>query len=91
MHPTNIPVYAWILLAFVLISQASWIFLDAWKRGENKWLWGLYGLTSVPSSLIVYLLVTRVFFKGKVCTSCRKKYRAAYKFCPFCGKKSEEI
>lgn len=90
MNATDLPVYVWILLAVVLLSQGSWIFMDASKRGENKWLWGLYGLTSVPSSLIVYLLVTRVFLKGRVCESCKKKVRAQYKFCPYCGGKMEE-
>jgi hypothetical protein len=89
MHANNIPVYGWILVAVLLISQASWIFLDASKRGENKWLWGLYGLTNVPSSLIVYLLVTRIFLSGKICTSCKKKYRVSYRYCPHCGKEAE--
>lgn len=49
----------YIPLAVLLFSQALWIFFDARKRGENPWLWGLLGLLNVPSSLIVYLLVTR--------------------------------
>ncbi|NLW55898.1 MAG: hypothetical protein GX050_04660 [Firmicutes bacterium] len=51
--------WLYILLAVLLFSQALWIFTDARKRGENAWLWGLLGLLNVPSSLIVYLLVTR--------------------------------
>jgi hypothetical protein len=47
------------LLAVLLFGQALWIFVDARKRGENAWLWGLLGLLNVPSSLIIYLLVTR--------------------------------
>lgn len=49
----------YIPLAILLLAQALWIFFDAEKRGENRWLWGLLGLLNVPSSLIVYLLVTR--------------------------------
>lgn len=90
MNGANLPVYAWILLAVVLISQGSWIFMDASKRGENKWLWGLYGLTNVPSSLIVYLLVTRTFQRGRLCESCKKKVKAQYKYCPYCGKRMED-
>ena len=85
----TLPLYVWVLLAVALMSQAAWIFRDASKRGENKWLWGLYGLTNVPSSLIVYLLVTRVFLKGKMCTFCKKKFIASYSFCPYCGEKNE--
>jgi heme/copper-type cytochrome/quinol oxidase subunit 3 len=51
--------WLYILIAVLLFSQALWIFFDARKRGENPWLWGLLGLLNVPSSLIVYLLVTR--------------------------------
>lgn len=51
-----------IILAIVLLLiQALWIFLDAKKRGEKYyWLWGLLGLTNVPSGLIIYLIVTRI-------------------------------
>ena len=51
--------WVYLLLAILLFSQALWIFVDARKRGENAWLWGLLGLLNVPSSLIIYLLVTR--------------------------------
>ena len=51
--------WGYLLLAILLFSQALWIFVDARKRGENAWLWGLLGLLNVPSSLIIYLLVTR--------------------------------
>ncbi len=51
--------WLYIIIAVLLFSQALWIFFDARKRGENPWLWGLLGLLNVPSSLIVYLLVTR--------------------------------
>jgi hypothetical protein len=49
------------LVTPILIAQATWIFLDARKRKENKyWLWGLFGLLNFPQSLIVYLVVTRL-------------------------------
>ncbi|MCM0648331.1 sigmaY antisigma factor component [Clostridium swellfunianum] len=45
----------------IVITQASWIFLDARKRKEKHyWLWGLFGLINAPQSLIVYLVVTRI-------------------------------
>jgi len=86
MKNVNLPIYAWVLLGVLLFAQASWIFFDASKRGENKWIWGIFGLLNVPSSLIVYLLVTRVFLKGKACIFCSKKIKDSYSYCPFCGK-----
>lgn len=56
-NPASWPLY--LLFAVLAFTQALWIFYDARKRGENHWLWGLLGLLNVPSSLIVYLLVTR--------------------------------
>lgn len=55
----TIPLWQWVLLFTLLISQAFWIFNDAKKRGYGRiaWVWGAYGLLNVPSSLIVYLLI----------------------------------
>lgn len=56
----NNPYVIGAVLALLFI-QAMFIFFDARKRGEKHfWLWGLFGLINVPSSLIIYLLVTRV-------------------------------
>jgi hypothetical protein len=50
----------------LILTQATWIFLDARKRKEKKyWLWGLFGLINCPQSLIVYLVVTRIIFEKK--------------------------
>lgn len=46
--------WQWLLMAVVLLGQAIFIFQDAQKRGAKAWLWGLYGLTSCPTALIVY-------------------------------------
>jgi len=51
----------------LLLVQATWMFLDARKRGEKYyWLWGLFGLINVPQSIIIYLLVTRVIMKKNI-------------------------
>ncbi|WP_069649885.1 zinc-ribbon domain-containing protein [Caloranaerobacter ferrireducens] len=77
----------WILIAILLLIQASWIFYDASRRGENKWLWGLFGLLNIPSSLIVYLLVTRLILKSKKCKECGKRIVRNSIYCPYCGNK----
>lgn len=53
-----------LILFTLLLFQALYIFSDAKKRNEKYyWLWGLFGLLNFPSSLIIYLLVTRVILK----------------------------
>lgn len=72
-----------ILLVLLLGSQAVWIFLDARKRGETYWLWGIYGMTNVPSALIVYLLVTRN--RKVTCPDCGQSFAKKHRSCPHCG------
>lgn len=79
----------WVLIAALLLIQGSWIFYDASKRGENKWIWGFFGLLNVPSNLIIYLLVTRTVLKSKKCQECGKRTRINYKYCPYCGNNEE--
>ncbi|WP_425448488.1 zinc-ribbon domain-containing protein [Dethiothermospora halolimnae] len=80
----------WGGIATLLLIQASWIFYDASKRGENKWLWGIFGLLNVPSNLIIYLIVTRIIFKTKECPNCRKNIKLNSKYCSYCGEPVEE-
>ncbi|MFD0588782.1 sigmaY antisigma factor component [Paenibacillus sp. GCM10027627] len=49
----------WLLVAGILISQSTWLFLDARKRDANYWFWGIWGLVYFPLPLIVYWLVVR--------------------------------
>lgn len=53
----EIPPVLLVFLALLLLFQGTWIFLDARKRGRFPWLWGLWGITSVPGPLLIYWLV----------------------------------
>ena len=65
-HPSNTVLALIIAIPLVLI-QATWIFLDARKRGEKYyWIWGLFGLINVPQSIIIYLIVTRIIMKKNI-------------------------
>ncbi|WPX07850.1 hypothetical protein [Anaerocellum danielii] len=62
----KIPPVFFIILFILLMLQAVYIFFDAKNRGEKYYfLWGLFGLLNFPSSLIIYLLITRVILKDK--------------------------
>lgn len=74
-----------ILVILILVAQGSWIFYDASKRGESKWLWGFFGLLNAPSSLIIYLLVTRRFTSQIICPNCLYSIQKDVLFCPYCG------
>ncbi len=52
----ELPWWQWLLVAAVMLTQGILIFQDAQKRGAKAWLWGLYGLTTCPTALIVYWL-----------------------------------
>lgn len=60
---SQIPFMIWVLIAFILLCQGSWMFWDARKRGHNAWLWGFLGLIQVPTYLIIYLIFVRKIFK----------------------------
>ena len=79
----------WVLLGALVVAQATWIFRDARRRGEAyACLWGLFGLINVPSSLIVYVLVTR---RGNVrCTECFRSIPRGSRICPYCGSTRKE-
>ncbi len=79
----------WGFIILIVLIQASWIFNDASKRGENKWIWGLLGCINVPSSLLIYLIVTRNIIKSKPCNSCGGYGKKSAKYCSHCGEKLE--
>lgn len=81
----NVPAAVFILIAMALFAQATWIYLDAEKRGTNKWLWGFFGLLNVPSNLIIYLIVTRLFMKSSLCPVCGRQIQRGWRYCPGCG------
>lgn len=68
----------------IVIAQATWIFIDARKRGEKYyWLWGLLGLIHCPGSLIVYQIVMGI--SHEKCKHCGKEIKKGGKSCPYCG------
>lgn len=83
MNGTDIKIV--IAVIIILVAQGTWIFQDANKRGENKWLWGLFGLIQMPSSLIIYLIVTRRYTNQIICPHCLYSIKHDSKYCNYCG------
>lgn len=58
MHPgESLPWYGWVLVTAILLSQGTWLFLDARRRGVPAWLWGMIGLVQAPVPLLLYWLI----------------------------------
>lgn len=52
-----------LLLIAILLTQGTWLFMDARKYSRYPWLWGLWGLIQAPVPSVVYLLVVRRVWK----------------------------
>ncbi|HEY4430535.1 MAG TPA: hypothetical protein VGN87_05795 [Paenibacillus sp.] len=53
----DVPLWAWLLIAVLLMLQGTLLFRDARRRGRKAWFWGLWAITTVPSPALVYLFV----------------------------------
>ncbi|GGG09228.1 sigmaY antisigma factor component [Paenibacillus abyssi] len=55
----QIPIWQGALIVLILLSQSTWLFIDARKRGSYPWFWGMWGLIQFPGPLIFYWLFVR--------------------------------
>jgi hypothetical protein len=52
-----------IVVAFILLAQSLFLFINAKKHSHNHWLWGILGLIQAPMPTIFYLLFIRKIWK----------------------------
>ncbi|MNZ67837.1 Negative regulatory protein YxlD [compost metagenome] len=52
-------VWFWLAIASILITQSTWLFIDARKRGSLHWFWGIWGLIQFPLPLVFYFIFVR--------------------------------
>jgi hypothetical protein len=57
--PEQLPLWAWIGIALILLSQSTWLFIDARKRQKYPWFWGIWGMIQFPLPLLFYWLTVR--------------------------------
>lgn len=50
----TVQIVLWLVLAVLMLTQSTLIFLSARKRGKNPWFWGFIGLFNIPFSAILY-------------------------------------
>ncbi|MBG9782590.1 sigmaY antisigma factor component [Shouchella lehensis] len=58
---TNIPLWAWIILGILLLSQSIYLYFKSQQNGQMKWFWGIWGVTHFPMPLVVYFIWTYLF------------------------------
>lgn len=49
----------WIGLALIMLTQSTWLFLNARQHSRYPWFWGIWGLIQCPWPLVIYLLIVR--------------------------------
>lgn len=74
-----------ILVLLLLFIQSLWLFFNASKKGQNKWLWGFIGLLNFPSALIIYLIVTEILNKKIICPNCLYAINENSLYCSYCS------
>ena len=82
-HRMNKKVMGGTLILYWL-SLPLWIFLDARRREEKKWVWGFFTLIGNIVSLLIYLL-TRREAQLVSCPSCGRLVRREFTVCAYCG------
>lgn len=65
----------WALLSAIMLTQSTWLFLDARKRDSKPWFWGIWGLIQFPLPTIFYWLIVRLDLFGIKKTSLIHKKR----------------
>lgn len=63
--PEEIPVWGWGIIAAILITQSTLLFIQAKKRGRAPWLWGLVGLIQFPVPTIVFIILCQTIWKDR--------------------------
>lgn len=53
------PLWVIILAVALVLTQGTWLFLDARKRGLGRvsWFWGIWGSTTVPMPFLFYWFI----------------------------------
>lgn len=59
MHPSDVPLYLWVILAAILFAQSTILFINARRHGHNYWLWGIIGLLNFPTATLLYLIFAK--------------------------------
>ncbi|MFB4160318.1 transcriptional regulator [Geomicrobium sp. JSM 1781026] len=57
----ELPIWLLTILFIALLTQGTYLFVNARRNGRMYWFWGIWGMLSLPMPLIVYLLYTNIW------------------------------
>ncbi|ARI78322.1 sigma-Y antisigma factor component [Halobacillus mangrovi] len=63
--PEEIPIWGIILIALLLLTQSSILFIKARRIGKVPWLWGIVGLIQFPVPSIVFWILLKTAWKDR--------------------------
>lgn len=63
--PEEMPLWGWLLVVLLLVTQSSILFLKARKIGKAPWLWGVVGLIQFPVPSIIFFILWKTVWTRK--------------------------
>ena len=71
-----------VALLLYWLSIAWWVFIDARRRGNRPFAWGMLALLTNLVGLAIYMIARRQWLQ---CPSCTGKVETNFRNCPWCG------
>ncbi|ELK48857.1 UNVERIFIED_CONTAM: sigma-Y antisigma factor component [Halobacillus marinus] len=61
--PEDIPLWGFLLLGAVLLTQSSILFIKARRIDKAPWFWGLIGIIQFPVPSILFFILRRTVWR----------------------------
>ncbi|MCD5322948.1 MULTISPECIES: sigma-Y antisigma factor component [Pontibacillus] len=65
VEPTEVPVFMWCLIVLLLVSQSTFLFIQAKKIHKTPWFWAIVGLIQVPMPTVAFYLMKKLIWEKK--------------------------
>ncbi|MFB9326481.1 hypothetical protein ACFFSY_11205 [Paenibacillus aurantiacus] len=62
----DVPLWLIVLIVAMALCQSTWLFVDAKRRSRFPWFWGLWGLIQIPMPFVIYWIVVRKGWPGRM-------------------------
>ncbi|GGC99219.1 hypothetical protein GCM10011389_03080 [Pontibacillus salipaludis] len=65
VEPHEVPILVWCLIALLLVSQSTFLFVQAKKIGKAPWFWALIGLVQVPMPTVAFFVMKKLLWEKR--------------------------